>query len=420
MKRIKDLVSKRKKTAIAAAAVFIVIFGLLRHFSASQKASQYQTSEATKGTLVVSVSESGQVLSSNRTSITTQASGTINKVYVKNADLVQAGEKIASINLDTTGQEQQAQGFTAYLSAKNNLALAQALLYSLQSAMFSQWETYTNLAENPTYQNADGSPNTANRTLPQFLTIQDNWLRAESDYKNQQAVISQDESALASAWLSYQKVSSDITAPVSGKIDDLSVAPGMEITGSSTTNGTGSTGSSSRFIASIRSEGNPIISVAVSEVDADKVKAGQKATVTFDAIPGKSFVGKVLGVNTNGEVISGVTTYPAIIQLESPNESILPNMSATANIITKIIKNAVLVPSEAVQTTNGQSFVKVLKNGKVVTAPVEIGESSDTQTQILSGVSEGETVVINNSSSNTASPFSRTRGFGQGKMFFRR
>ena len=102
-----------------------------------------------------------------------------------------------------------------------------------------------------------------------------------------------------------------------------------------------------------------------------------------------------MGMNTTGAVTSGVTTYPTVIQLDDTSDaSILPNMSATANIITKVDDNVLLVPSAAVQTVGTASTVRVLKNGQVSTVSVQTGDSSDSQTVIKSGYPEGETVKL--------------------------
>jgi multidrug efflux pump subunit AcrA (membrane-fusion protein) len=130
-----------------------------------------------------------------------------------------------------------------------------------------------------------------------------------------------------------------------------------------------------------------------------------------------------MGIDTTGSVTSGVTTYPAVIQLDdTTNTNILPNMTATANIITKVDDNVLLVPSSAVSTVGTASTVKVMKNGQVSTASVQIGDTSDSQTVITSGLSEGETIVTSTISTATtttatSSPFSgglRLGGFGGG------
>ncbi len=394
VKKIKEFILARKKTIFIAVILLIAIFVLWQHFYPNQTQPQYQTAKVTKGTITVSVSESGTVAVANRTNITTQASGVVNKVFVKDGETVTKGEKIASLTLDYDGEQRETQDWAAYLDAQNNLTKANSDLYSLQSAMFTAWNTYFQLAQNSTYQNPDGSPNLSNRTLPAFTTVQDNWLAAQAAYQNQQGVIAQAQAADNNAWLIYQANSSTVTAPTSGTISNLTITPGMQVVSSGNTTSQGSTSSSSQVIATIKTGGNPVITVSLSEVDVANVKAGDRATITFDALPNQTFTGKVFGINTTGVIQSGVTTYPTTLILDLPNNSILPNMTATANIITAIKNNALLVPSAAIQTSNGQSTVGVLRNGNIMQVPVITGLVSDTQTEILSGLSEGETVVI--------------------------
>src|SRR5665811_956803 len=110
----------------------------------------------------------------------------------------------------------------------------------------------------------------------------------------------------------------------------------MQIGSSNTTAGS-STNTSNQAIASIITGNATTVSISVAEVDAPQIKVGQVATITFDALPNKTFTGKVMGLNTTGTVTSGVTTYPAVIQMDDATDaSVFPNMSATANIITKV------------------------------------------------------------------------------------
>ncbi|MCL5675671.1 MAG: efflux RND transporter periplasmic adaptor subunit [Patescibacteria group bacterium] len=407
------LLGSRKRTVIILIFILLAGFFIFKSGFGQVKTPTYQTAQVTKGTIVSSVAESGLVSVANRASITTQASGVVSQVYVKNGDQVEEGQKIADISLDPDGLQRQAQALTSYLSAQNGLNNARAQLYSLQSSMFSKWKTYTDLAENSTYQNADGTANTANRTLTPFTTAQDDWLAAEASYKNQQGQIAQSQSNLTSAWLNYQAASSVITAPMAGTISDITIVPGMQLNTSYSGNNV-----SSQIVASIKKSGNPVVTVSLSEVDAASVKTGDKATLTFDAFPNQTFTGKVLGINTTGSVNSGVTTYPAIIQLDTPNNDILPNMSATANIITAVKNDVLKVPSTAVQSNNGQSTVRVLKNGQISTVDVQTGLTSDSETEITSGLSEEDTVVTSfitsgQGASGSSSPFNRT-GFGGG------
>src|SRR5260221_2018655 len=430
LKKIQLFISSRRKIVGIATILLLLLIGW-NIFGPKKSTQQYQTAVASRGTLITSVSASGQVSVANKASVTTQASGVINEVLVKNGDTVTPGQTITTVTLDQSGQQKQAAAWSTYLSSQNSLNSAQATYYSLQSSLFSKWQAFTTLAENSTYQNSDGSPNTTNRALPQFTTVQNDWLAAEAQDKNQQGVIAQAQASINSAYLSYQAVASTIAAPIAGVVTDLTITPGMQLAGgstsSTTTNTTTTTTSSGQAIASIKTEGTPIISISISEVDAPQVAGGQRATLIFDALPNLTFTGKIIGINTTGAVSSGVTTYPATMALHSTYDLLLPDMHVTARIITKVDTDVLLVPTAAVTTTSNGSTVQVLKNGKISVVSVEIGDNSDTQTQITSGLSEGDTVVtgITSSASSTtgasSSPFSGIGGrggFGGGGAVF--
>jgi len=97
-------------------------------------------------------------------------------------------------------------------------------------------------------------------------------------------------------------------------------------------------------------------------------------------------------------------------------------MSVNAKIITSVVNDVILISSTAIQTTNGESMVKVLKDGQVSQVVVEIGEANDTQTAVISGLNEGDVIITGviastnskaTNSSTTSSPFS---GFGGGAV----
>ena len=421
MNFIKNIFSKiknlgRVKKIILAVIVVVVILVVYRSLTSSQNKAQYQTAQVTKGTLVVSLTEAGQVSVANKVSIVTQASGIVSNVYVKSGQEVSAGDKIADVTLDTAGQQRQAQAYSSLLSAQNSLQSANTQLYTLQNQEF---------VANQKFINDKGIPNPSDTDKLNPVYIEENaaWLAAEAAYKNQTNVIAQSQAGLSNASLSYQLTSGTIIAPTAGTIGDLIITKGMQIGSSNTTAGS-STNTSNQAVASIITGNATTVSISVAEVDAPQIKIGQAATITFDALPNKTFTGKVMGLNTTGAVTSGVTTYPAVIQMDDTTDaSVFPNMSATANIITKVDDNVLLVPSAAVQTVGTVSSVRILKNGQVSTVTVQTGDTSDSQTVITSGINEGDTVVtsvISTSSTGTstsASPFSgglRLGGIGGG------
>src|SRR5258708_30705071 len=132
----------RKKRVIFAAVIIVIGLIFWGRSLFSTKAAQYTTAQVTRGTIVSTVSESGKVVASNRVEITTQESGVINHVYVKDGDTVTAGQTIADMTLDTDGAQRQAQAWASYLAAKDGLNNANNQLFSLQSTMFADWQKY--------------------------------------------------------------------------------------------------------------------------------------------------------------------------------------------------------------------------------------------------------------------------------------
>lgn len=407
--KIKTLLNSRKRVAIFIILILLVCFGGWKLFGGKQS-TQYQKITVERGTLITSISASGQMASVGTMTVTTQASGLVKNVYVKNGDFVIAGQNLMELTLDQSGQQKMTQAWSGYLSAKNSLDSTLANQFTLQSDLFNKWKTFLDLAQSSSYQNPDGSPRLDMRALPQFATVQNDWLAAEAKYKNSQAVIAQTQVSITSAWLSYQLNSSLITAPMSGTVSDLTLAPGMSLNTNSTT--------TTNKVASIRTDNPPIAQFNLSEIDINKVNLGQKATLTIDALKGQTFTGKVIGIDKTGTITSGVTTYPITIQFDTTNDRILANMSVTANIIINVKDNTLLLPTSAVQTQAGQTTVRMIKNGQIQEVTVETGLSSETQTEILSGVNVGDEVVIgtisNGQSAQTTSPFSGGLRIGGG------
>lgn len=399
------------KLLIIFLLVFLGWFTIPKLIGSKTQKTQYQTSQAEKGTLIVSITASGQVATLNNASVTTETSGVVKKLYAENGQEVKSADPIAEIELDRTSQQQYTAALASYQSAKNTLEAAKSKQYSLQAAMFGKWDTFKTLAESSTYTNSDNTPNYTNRALPEFHIPEKEWLAAEADYKNQQNVITQAQTSLNSSWLSLQQSSPTIYAPISGTVTGLSLQVGSVIVGE-------------EKIASIVTNTNPTVSVNLTQIDVSKVKIGNKVTITLDAYSGKTYTGKVISIDTVGSVSSGVTNYPTVIMLDTQNPEILPNMNASASIITQTKDDVLLVPTSAVQSQNGQVTVRVMKNGVVTQVPVETGLTSDSQIEITSGLSEGDNVVTSTTTTTngqgnnqTQSPFGilgGNRNFGGG------
>lgn len=404
----KKLLSNRTRAAIIIFVLLAIgFFGWQRIKSSSQQ-QQYQTARVELGTIISSITVSGQVLQASRMPVTTSASGIVKTVFVKNGDAILAGDPIAEITLDQQSQQKQAAAWANYLSAQNTLKATQAKINSLQSALFKANQSFVN-------GKGIANPSDEQKADPKYIEENAEWLQAEADYKNQEGVISQAQAAVRSTWLSYIQTSATVVAPIGGKVTDLLLQPGSVITNQSASQN-GTLSAASQKIATMQVQGTLIVAVSLSEVDAPKVKAGNKTTFTFDALADKTFTGKVASIDTLGVVNSGVTTYPATIALDTGSSDIFPNMSATATIMLDTKSDVLLVPSSAVQTQGSNSFVRVLKNGHLEEVAVELGLSSDTQTEVISGLDEGEEVVTSITTQNQGQQQS-TSPFGGGGVF---
>jgi multidrug efflux pump subunit AcrA (membrane-fusion protein) len=174
-----------------------------------------------------------------------------------------------------------------------------------------------------------------------------------------------------------------------------------------------------------------IASVTLDESDAINVAVGDPATLTFDAIDGLSLAGTVTQVDPVGTVSSGVVSYTEEIGFtnSSSTVSIKPGMSVTADIITKIHQNVITVPSTALVTMGSSTYIlepsvslsaseiASSTNGGIVlnTTPkrvlVATGLVGDSDTEILSGISEGDQIItktIKSSSASTATASTKT------------
>ncbi len=408
--------TKRRTIATIAALVVLGFFGW-KMLKGNTKPVQYQTAKVERGTLISTVTASGIVTSSSSVPVTTSATGTIDMIYVKNGDSVNKGDTIATLIPDSSSLHKQTATWASYLSSRNLLNGAKAKMNSLQSALFVANQKFVNDRGVP-------NPSADQKNDPAYIEENATWLAAEADYNNQQGAIAQAEAALSNAWLLYSQVSSTITAPIGGIVSDLSVDAGAVIIGQNTVNSTANSTSYSQKIAAIKTNAAPTVGISLSEIDVPKVKLGNKATITLDAIPGKTFTGKIVGIDTSGVVNSGVTNYPVIIVLDTQAPDIFTNMSVSSNIIIDTKSDILIVPSTAIQVQEDQSFVKILKNGVVQEISVETGITSDTQTEITSGLNEGLEVITGtvavrqNNSGQSASPFGagvlRPGGFGGG------
>ncbi len=140
-----------------------------------------------------------------------------------------------------------------------------------------------------------------------------------------------------------------------------------------------------------------------------KVKVGQAATVTFDALTDGIATGSVTAVDILPSTGDSVTTYGATITLDEAPDGLRDGMSASVVVTVDEVTDVLWAPTAAITTVGGQSTVTVRKDGAESTVQVQTGLAGDSGTEITSGVSEGDALVV-----STSGPASNSFGFPLG------
>lgn len=137
------------------------------------------------------------------------------------------------------------------------------------------------------------------------------------------------------------------------------------------------------------------VEMLLSEVDIPKVVLAQSGSIILDAFPGVNYALRVSSVDTGPTRVGGVSKYRVNLSFVFPHEDLKIGMTGDAEIVTGERKDVLLVPVRSVIQNNGEGkIVRILENGNVVNKPVTTGMESDTDAEIVSGLTEGETVVV--------------------------
>jgi RND family efflux transporter MFP subunit len=218
------------------------------------------------------------------------------------------------------------------------------------------------------------------------------------------AQLTQAQSQLQNAQINYNN--NILKAPFDGQIAQLNSQLGDQVSGST-------------VVATVVTN-QPLAVVTLNEDDVAKIKLGDKATMTFNAIDGLTITGEVAEIDNIGTVSQGVVSYTVKIAFDTPDPRIKAGMSVSASIITQIEADVLTVPNAAVQTQGATSYVLTLdpkqtqsvagtsgvtSSAQPKQVTVQIGISDDNNTEITSGLSAGDTVVtqtINASATKSA------------------
>ncbi|WP_410561846.1 efflux RND transporter periplasmic adaptor subunit [Amycolatopsis sp. cmx-4-61] len=355
-------------------------FGIYQAFTPAPSSAQAQsrTTPVRRATVTETVSAAGTLASSYTGVANFATAGKVTSIDVKVGDVVSAGQKLATV--DGTQASKQLQ------VAKANLAVAQDALDTAETAENTP-------ATGPNAQNAQtGAANSV-------TSAQAKLDQAQLDVQTAQQAL--DNTVL------YAPGAGTVTA-INGTVGQQS-SSGSSATAQSSSSGSGqggqgansgaaavsssSSSSSSGFITITNLTGL-VVNTSVAEIDVSKVKAGQKATVTLNALPDKPIQATVSSVNLTPTTSGSVVSYGAQLALTSPPDGLRPGQSASVVITVAEADNALSVPAAAVQTAGGTNLVTVQENGQNVTRQVQVGLRGESTVQITSGLTEGDNVVL--------------------------
>ncbi len=194
-----------------------------------------------------------------------------------------------------------------------------------------------------------------------------------------------------------------ITSTITGTVIEKNVDEGDNV------GGTSAATANYTYMAVIYDLSALTFDVKIDELDINKIQVGQKVEITADALDGERFTGTVDKVNINGTTQNGATTYLVTVSVDGAPEALKPGMNISAKIIVEHVGQVLTIPVDAVSRGNqvlvaGEGCLD--ENGnvadltKIETRMVTLGRNDDEYIEILDGLEEGETILIENRASN--------------------
>jgi len=247
-----------------------------------------------------------------------------------------------------------------------------------------------------------------------YVYASQNLTAAKAQPNAQVSSINQAKQSLAqakAAWVTAKAnlAKATLTAPIAGLVTAVNGEVGANSGSSSGSGGTGtgaasSASSSSSSFVTIADVSAYIVTANIAEADISNVTVGQVAKVTFPAITGLSADAKVTAISPTATSSNSVVTYATTITLDAvPDKVRLGQTASVAITIKSSAADALYVPAAAITTANGTSTVKVVdpKTNKTTVTTVTLGVVGDDGTEITSGLTKGETIVIGTVSAST-------------------
>ena len=360
---------------IAIVAVVIFLFSQRK----PKEEISFETVKVETGNIQNSITATGTIEPVTSVSVGTQVSGIVSKLYVDYNSVVRKGQVIAE--LDKTNLLSELSSAQSNLESARSEYQSQVSTLNYQKANYQRYTTLFNkgLVSADDYETARLS----------YLTA----CEAVDKAKAQIGVMEQNV-AKAKTNLGY----ATITSPIDGVVLSKSVEEGQTVAASFST---------PELFTIAKDLTNMQVVADVDEADIGNVKEGERVTFTVDAYPDDTFTGRVMQVRQEATTNNNVVTYEVVISAPNSDLKLKPGLTASVTIYTSEKTGVTCVPSKALRFTptketvgnrkivdvNAKNKVWVLKEGSIVARKVSVGMTDGIKTQILDGVSPGESII---------------------------
>jgi len=398
-----------RRTWIIIGGIGVILLVIIILFSGGGDQSLFETELVGRGNLTASVGATGVVRAQRSAVLVWQTSGTIERVDASVGNQVDQGQILATLDKKTLSQniilaeadlvtaqkalEDLLNSDTARAQAARDVDAAEgaykkAYNYRLElngkititeaywDSGFLRTKSYKGYADAETISDADEKLALAEAQLEDARRIYGR-LKDGPD----KAEIAAAEARVAAAESTLGLAS--ITAPFEGTVTQASSTAGDQVS-------VGTVGFRVDDLTHL------LVDLQVSEVDINSVSIEQEAVLTFDAILGKEYHGKVVQVGQAGDTVQGVVNFTVTVELVDADELVKPGMTAAVSIVVEEIKNVILIPNRAVRVVNGERVVYLLLDGQPEMIEVRLGSSSDTMSVVVGGdIKEGDAIILN-------------------------
>jgi macrolide-specific efflux system membrane fusion protein len=383
---------RRPSTAVNAVLVVALVAGGIWAYETLSGPDTGQAADASvrtvavrQGTVTKTVTADGSVASATTASASFVTGGTVTSISAHVGQVVKKGQVLAKV--DPAPSQRSLDAAQADLDAAND---------SLTRAQDAGSDTST--AENSVEQaqlevdQAQAAVNGCTLKAPMAGTV---------------TAVNGTLGSSSSGTGSSSSSSSSSRSGTSGS-GTASTGGGSTSGGSSSSTSSSSSSTSSGFIE-IDDLTKLEVTAPFAEADATKLKEKQAATVTWNALSNTSEPATVSAIDPSATTSNNVVTYGVTLSLTKIPAGAKVGQTVSVAVTTGTVDNALMVSSAAVTSVGTRHTVTVVANGQQQLTPVQVGLIGDTDTQITSGVQEGQQLLINTAAAGTGSG---TGGFG--------